>query len=145
VAAAAGRQVIAVSACLLGEHCRWDGGDKRDPRVLAGTADVEVLPVCPEVLAGFGIPRPAMELGPDGAMRVQSSGEDVGAAAQGGARLGAELVREAGVTRALLKQRSPSCGTRVVWQGGALVPGQGVFARALQAAGVALAAEDDQP
>ncbi|MCC6995648.1 MAG: phosphoribosylglycinamide formyltransferase [Deltaproteobacteria bacterium] len=145
VAASLGRPVVAVSACLLGQRCRWDGEDRRDDGVLARVAGAEVLPICPEVLAGFGIPRPAMELDAQGVMRRLDSGADVSASALAGAEAAALLVREAGARRALLKQKSPSCGTRVVRQGGtgALVPGQGLLARALDAAGVTLSAEDD--
>ena len=52
---------LGISACLLGEEVRYDGGHKRD-RYLTDTLGryVEYVPVCPEVEAGFGIPRETM-------------------------------------------------------------------------------------
>src|SRR5260370_22144014 len=64
---ASGRPVVIVSACLVGVRCRFDGKDKRDDAATARVAgDAEILPLCPEVLARFGVPRPAITLGSDG-------------------------------------------------------------------------------
>src|SRR5260370_16658478 len=60
---ASGREVVIVSACLVGVRCRFDGKDKDDPAAVARLAgDGEILPLCPEVLAQLGVPRPSITL-----------------------------------------------------------------------------------
>ena len=53
---------IAVSACLLGENCKYSGGNNRNEMVLEFIKDKEVIPVCPEVAGGLPIPRVPVEL-----------------------------------------------------------------------------------
>lgn len=151
-----GREVVAVSACLLGEPTRYDGRDKRSLAALARLGDVEVLPLCPELLGGMGCPRePCAYASGDGrdllaasALVRDRAGRDVSAAMRAGAERAAHLARLAGARRAILKQRSPSCGTRDVHRltGDARFsapgPGVGVAAAALAAAGLALEDED---
>src|SRR5258706_5449748 len=62
--ASSGKEVVIVSACFLGVRCRFDGKDKQDDAAVAKHAggDVEILPLCPEVLAGLGVPRPSIPL-----------------------------------------------------------------------------------
>jgi len=128
-----------VSACLLGEPCRWDGTDRRDERVLQSLADQAVVPVCPEAAAGLGIPRPACDIqGGDGAgvlagrARVLTrSGDDLTLAFLRGAEVAAEAAARFGARRALLKGSSPSCGRG------------GVTAARLAALGLAVLHEDD--
>ena len=109
---------ILVSACLLGEPCRYDGNHKYDPRVARYLAGSEVVPVCPEMAGGLGTPRPACDVeGGDGAQvlrgeaRVLShAGEDKTEAFLSGAAIAAEAARRFGARRAILKDGSPSCG-----------------------------------
>ncbi|BDG08103.1 DUF523 domain-containing protein [Anaeromyxobacter paludicola] len=109
---------VLVSACLLGARCRYDGGDRRDPRVLAAVAGREVVPVCPEEAGGLGTPRPPCDLaGGDGAAVldgrarvVTRSGDDATAAFVRGAGIAAEAALRAGARLAILKEGSPSCG-----------------------------------
>lgn len=137
---------LVVSACLLGQKCKYSGGSNRCERLLAELArhpDIEVVPVCPEVAGGLPTPRPPAEI-VDGEV-VNDRGESVDAAYRAG--VAAEMGRlaaaiEAGeVAAAVLQSRSPSCGVTEVYDGtfsGVLVPGQGLFARALADAGVIL-------
>ena len=53
---------IMVSACLLGRNCKYNGGNNLDEKVVAFLQGHEVIPVCPEALAGLGIPRVPMEI-----------------------------------------------------------------------------------
>ena len=86
---AAGKPVVLVSACLLGVRCRYDGHDKRDDAAVARAAggDAEILPVCPEVLARLGVPRPAITLSADGKQATDARGRDVTAELEAGVRL----------------------------------------------------------
>lgn len=137
---------VVVSACLLGENCKYSGGNNRCERLierLSERPDIEVIPVCPEVAGGLPTPRPPAEI-VDGEV-VNNQGVSVDAEYRAG--IAAEMERLAPmidvgeVAAAVLQSRSPSCGVREVYDGtftGRLIPGQGLFAEALAQAGVSL-------
>lgn len=137
---------VVVSACLLGENCKYSGGNNRCDRLierLSERPDIEVIPVCPEVAGGLPTPRPPAEI-VDGEV-VNNQGVSVDAEYRAG--IAAEMERlapmiDAGeVAAAVLQSRSPSCGVHEVYDGtftGRLIPGQGLFAEALAQAGVSL-------
>jgi uncharacterized protein YbbK (DUF523 family) len=134
-----------VSACLLGVACTHNGESKLNTAVgeLAGAA--RLIPVCPEVAGGLATPRPAAEIGPDGHVRT-ASGEDVTDFYRRGAEHAVALAQVAGATRAVLKARSPSCGSKEIYDGshrGRLIAGAGTTAAALRAAGVEVLSEED--
>lgn len=128
---------IVVSACLLGENCKYNGGNNFDPKVAEFVEGKEVIRVCPEVLAGLGIPRTPMEI-VEGRV-INRDGKDLdGALRSAVAQILAQLKDEP-VECAVLKSRSPTCGVRQVYDGtfsGTLVQGQGILAAALQEAGI---------
>lgn len=146
------RPKLGVSACLLGERVRYDGGHRRD-RWLVDVLGrhVEWVPVCPEMEIGLGVPRPTIELRRRGrGVRLvePSSGRDLTTAMRtwADARLGA--LGSAGLDGFVLKARSPSCG---MWgvavrgpRGGETRNGRGRFAAALMAALPRLAIEEDE-
>jgi uncharacterized protein YbbK (DUF523 family) len=142
---AAGKPVVVVSACLLGVRCRYDGKDKQDDAAVARAAggDVEILPLCPEVLARFGVPRPAITLSADGKQATDARGRDVTADLEAGVRLADLVARESGAVRALLKERSPSCGVHEVHGPEGVQPGQGRFAARLAKRGLPIVSERD--
>jgi len=132
---------ILVSACLLGEPCRFDGEARPCPAVIAAAETHELVPVCPECLAGLTTPRPPSEI--DVSKRelgvIRSDGVDMTDAFERGARRTLDIARENGCRLAILKSKSPSCGTDYVYDGtfsGTLVPGSGVTARLLRAEGI---------
>lgn len=137
---------MVVSACLLGEKCKYNGGDNRNEgllELLAGRDDIEAIPVCPEVAGGLPTPRPPAEI-VNGAVACQD-GTSVDAEYRAGVAAILEKLRpdiDSGeVEAAVLQSRSPSCGVREVYDGtfsGTLVPGQGLFAMALQNEGIRL-------
>ncbi|MGE4275717.1 MAG: DUF523 domain-containing protein [Lawsonibacter sp.] len=130
---------ILVSLCLLGEPCRYDGKSVPTEALEAlRRAGHTLIPVCPEVLGGLSTPRAPAELQPDGRV-VNREGEDVTAAYLEGARRALEIARRCGCTLAVLKANSPSCGSRLIYDGtfsGTRIPGQGVAARLLAEAGI---------
>jgi uncharacterized protein YbbK (DUF523 family) len=148
----AGHTPIVVSACLLGERVRYDGGDKRDPRVEAAVAGRTVLPLCPEVLGGMGCPRPPVHFeSGDGEALLEGFGravDDKGLEASGGLLKGArradELARLAGAREAILKERSPSCGLHAIHTAGGVREGKGCFAAQLVRRGVRAHNEDGE-
>jgi uncharacterized protein YbbK (DUF523 family) len=136
---------VLVSACLLGHPVRHDGREKRvDSGVLARWVALGcVVPVCPEVAGGLPVPRPPAEQQGDGRV-VDVHGRDVTAEFEAGAAHAVALARQHGITVAVLKEGSPSCGVSRVGDGthtGAKVPGQGVTAAALRAIGVRVFSE----
>jgi uncharacterized protein YbbK (DUF523 family) len=141
---AAGSAIL-VSACLLGVRCNHRGGASPSEAVRSLGADHRLIPVCPEVVGGLPTPRPAAELQPDGRV-LTADGMDVTDAYRRGAAAAVDLATVAGVTEAVLKARSPSCGCRQVYDGThtrTLVAGEGVTARALREAGVRVRSEEE--
>jgi uncharacterized protein YbgA (DUF1722 family)/uncharacterized protein YbbK (DUF523 family) len=130
---------IGISACLLGQEVRFDGGHKRD-RFLTGTLGrfVEWVPVCPEVEAGFGTPRESMRLVADGThiRLVTIGGADVTDRLERYAGRRVDHLAEEQLSGYVLKKDSPSCGMeRVKVYGARGVPrrsGRGLFAAALR-------------
>lgn len=135
---------ILVSACLLGENCKYNGGNNYAPHVAAFLRGHEVVRVCPEMLAGFGTPRTPIEI-VDGVL-MDRDGNNVDEALRGTV---ARLVRELkgqNFDCAVLQSRSPTCGVNQVYDGsfsGKLIPGSGVFAAALKAAGIRIVDAED--
>lgn len=127
---------ILVSACLLGENCKYNGGNNYSEKVAAFVSGREVIPVCPETLAGLGIPRIPIEIRGDRV--ISQTGEDVTEKLQTAiAAIFAQIEGE-DIECAILKSRSPTCGVHQVYDGtfsGTLTDGAGVLAAALKAAG----------
>lgn len=125
---------VLVSACLLGENCKYSGGNNLDPRVAEWLRENghEAVPVCPEALGGLPTPRTPAEIA--GGVVTARDGRSVDAEFRRGAALALEIARREGVELAVLQPRSPSCGARQIYDGtfsGRLIDGQGVFARLL--------------
>jgi len=147
---------LLISACLLGVACNHEG--RGSPREVVDelARHYRLVPVCPEVLGGLPTPRAAAELtggdgadvlaGAEGARVVNIAGDDVTAAYRRGAEAAVAVARAVGARRAVLKARSPSCGSAAVYDGTfsrRLVPGRGVTAAALAAAGLEVGSEED--
>ena len=135
---------ILVSRCLLGEPCRYDGRSKPVEALLTLARQGHILvPVCPEEDGGLPTPRPPAEIQEDGRV-VNRAGIDVTAEYRAGAERALKLAREHGCTVAVLKEKSPSCGNRQVYDGsfsGKLVEGQGITARLSEENGIRVLGE----
>ena len=135
---------ILVSACLLGVCCRYDGQAKPHEGVLSLLGRHTLIPVCPEIYGGLATPRPAAER--VGKRVLTAQGGDVTAEYRRGAEETMRLGRLYGCEAALLKERSPSCGSGVIHNGrfdGGLTPGDGVTAALLRANGIAVYGESE--
>ena len=127
---------ILVSACLLGENCKYNGGNNYCPAVVEYVKDKEVITVCPEMQAGYGCPRIPIEI-VDGVL-YDRDGNNVDAPMRKAIREILDKLREEEIQCAILKSRSPTCGVHQVYDGtfsGKLVDGMGLFAQALKDAG----------
>ena len=135
---------ILISACLLGAACRYDGGSNPVLSVEALMGRCQLVPVCPEQLGGLPTPREPAERTEGGV--VTKTGADVSAQFQRGAEQALHLARIFGCKKAVLKERSPSCGAGEIYDGsftGARVPGDGVTAQRLKANGIAVFGESE--
>ena len=124
---------VAVSACLLGENCKYNGGNNYNKKLVNFVKDHEVIAMCPEVLGGLAIPRPPAEI-VNGLVR-QKNGISVDNEFKKGAQKALNIIKKNKIGLVILQSRSPSCGVNNVYDGsftGKLIEGKGVFARILE-------------
>ena len=136
--------MILISACLLGCACRYDGKSKPHPLAQALARRGLVVPVCPEQLGGLPTPRAPSEQQNDRV--VSADGTDVTTQYRRGAEQTLHLARLYGCKAAVLKERSPSCGSGRIYDGtfsGRLTSGDGVTAALLKENGIAVYGESD--
>lgn len=135
---------IMVSACLLGENCKYNGKNNYSSRVVDFLREHEVIPVCPEQLAGLGTPRTPVEIVKG--VLLDREGRNVDGLLREAAERTALQAAKMKVDMAILQSRSPTCGVNQVYDGsfsGTLIPGRGVLAQALVSRGIrVLDAED---
>jgi uncharacterized protein YbgA (DUF1722 family)/uncharacterized protein YbbK (DUF523 family) len=141
---------IGISSCLLGEEVRFDGGHKRDAFLTTALGPyVEWVPVCPELEAGFGVPREAMRLVRSaGAIRLLTvkTAIDLTDRLESYARRRLDELADDDLCGYVLKKDSPSCGLERVKVYGAPIPdrtGRGLFAAALAARFPSLPIEEE--
>lgn len=140
-----GEEHIAVSACLLGVPCRYDGNSFPCEQVVKLAGRFYVVPVCPEQLGGMPTPRIPSEIQSDGRV-VDKSGIDRTHEFSAGAKEAVAIAEAQGCRIAVLKSRSPSCGVHEIYDGsfsGTVVAGQGIAARAFCQAGFQVFDETD--
>ncbi len=133
-------QKIVISSCLLGEPCRYDGKKaklevrKKIERILPLLEkEFHIISICPEVLGGLSTPRVPAEI--IGNRVVNREGNDVTEFYYGGAVKVLEIAKDENVKMAILKERSPSCGSNEIYDGsfeGILIKGEGVTAKILR-------------
>ena len=138
------KEPLLISACLLGTPCRYDGQSKPLPaEQLAFLREhYELYPVCPE--SDGGLPTPRIPSERRGGRVLNRAGEDVSAEYARGAARALEQCQEHACRKALLKERSPSCGCGAIYDGsfsGTLIPGDGVTAELLKAEGIEVLGE----
>ncbi|NWF38914.1 DUF523 domain-containing protein [Mariprofundus sp. NF] len=148
-------QKILVSACLLGEKVRYDGGDSRQSGLIAQwQSEGRLISICPEVAGGLPIPRPPAEIvsgSADAVLRGRGSvqrqnGEDVTDAFVDGAERALALCMKHQIGFAILKEGSPSCGVNSVNDGrfsGIKIDGEGVAACLLRRHGIDVFSEQE--
>ena len=135
---------ILVSACLLGENCKWNAQNNLDEKVIKLKEQYDLVPVCPEVLGGLTTPRNPAEQ--KGDKVYDNLGNDVTAQFSGGAQKSLELARANNCKMAILKAKSPSCGTKKVYDGTftkSLTDGNGVTAKLLIENGITVLNESE--
>lgn len=129
---------ILVSGCLYGWHCRYDDGDVpcMDEQFLRWKDEGRLIPVCPEVFGGLPTPRPDSQRVGDKVLAV--TGVDVTAEYEAGAVEALRLAKENDVAFAIMKEDSPSCGSKYIYDGtftDTRIEGQGRAVQLLREAG----------
>lgn len=123
---------IMVSACLLGQNCKYNGGNNYSEKVAEYIKGYEVIPVCPEAAGGLPTPRIPCEI--VNGVVTNKNGERKDKEFRSGAELCLKKALEEKVDMVILQSRSPSCGAKQVYDGsfsGRLIEGRGVFAQLL--------------
>jgi len=142
------------SACLLGINCRYNGVSKPNEKIIALSKSEVLIPVCPEQLGEQATPRPNAEIkGGDGldvlnnkVKVIEPDGNDVSSNFVCGAEEVLKIAKLLGIKEAILKQRSPSCGSGQIYDGtfsGTIKKGDGVTAALLKLNGIEILSEDD--
>lgn len=124
---------IAVSECLLGENCKYNGGNNYSKKLLEFLRNHQVISICPEVLGGLPTPRKPAEI-VGGEVKLED-GRSVDYEFEKGAQIALDKVIDNQVDLVILQSRSPSCGVNKIYDGsfsGKLIDGKGVFAKLLE-------------
>ncbi|WP_312332215.1 DUF523 domain-containing protein [Acinetobacter variabilis] len=143
-----------ISACLLGHKVRYDGRDCLGKELVDHLLPDQYVTICPEVSSGLPIPRPAAEIQGGTGLEVLKGlaqvtdiqGRDVSTAFIQGAYAALKLAQKFQVTHAVLKANSPSCGSKLIYDGsftGNKIQGDGVTAALLKQHGMEVMTEDE--
>jgi uncharacterized protein YbbK (DUF523 family) len=148
-------QKMLISACLLGHPVRFDGKELplKSQLIKKWVKEGRLLSFCPEVEGGLSVPRPASEIqNTDGLAVLEGdskvltkSGADVTKAYIQGAEFALQLVHANNIKFAVLKSKSPACGSGVIYDGSfsrVLRTGDGVTAAALRKEGIKVFTEN---
>lgn len=138
---------ILISACLLGINTKYDGGSNKVSKLIDLIKDVTFIPICPEQLGGLSTPRPPAEiiLEDEKLTVVNNQGENVTSQFVKGAKETLKTAKLYNCKYAILKERSPSCGSSKVYDGsfqGKVRHGKGVTAALLQDNGIKVYSEE---
>ena len=138
------KKKIIVSACLLGKNCKYNGGNNYNEAIVEFLKDKEVIAVCPEVMGGLPTPRKPSEIVHD--VVTNTEGVSVDSEFRQGAKVAMDLIKDEEIECAILQSRSPSCGTKQIYDGTfskRLIEGQGIFAEQLAKEGIKLIDSDE--
>jgi uncharacterized protein YbbK (DUF523 family) len=145
------KRIVLMSACLVGLRTRYDGSSRPHPFLDYIAKNCIIVQVCPEILGGMGIPRPASRfIGGDGAAvlcgnaRLEDAfGQDRTLEFVRGAEETVAMLRLVGPDLIIFKEGSPSCGVKRINLGGEKTRGVGVATALLSAAGIPIITEED--
>jgi len=134
---------IICSACLLGINCKYNGKNNLNRKVLARAKKEVLIPVCPEQLGGLATPRPRVCR--KRRKVVNEFDQDTTVALKKGAAETLKIAKLVGAKAAILKQKSPSCGTGRIYAdfSGKVIRGNGVTAELLKKKGIKVISEEE--
>ena len=137
---------VLISACLLGDNVKYSGGNNLTPELvtLLEKYNVDIVKVCPECFAGLPIPRLPSEI-KEGKV-YSKDGRDITEEFLSGAEKTYQIAKIKQVDFAILKERSPSCGSSFIYDGsfsGKVIQGQGFTARKLNEENIVIFSEEN--
>lgn len=138
------KEKILISACLIGENTRYDGKNNLYKDVMRLVKYYDLIPICPEVNGGLKIPRRPSEI--QGNKVVDDKGRDVTDNYNDGAYYATTIARIYHIKLAILKEKSPSCGSKLIHDGtfsGKVIQGQGITTSKLIKMGVKVISEEE--
>ena len=140
--------MILVSACLVGVNCKYNGGNNFNEKILNLVKEGKAILVCPEQLGGLTTPRLPSEIKVINGKKcvVRNDGIDVTKEYERGALEVLELAKKLGITKAILKSKSPSCGCGTIYDGtftGNKISGNGITTDLLIENGIEVITELD--
>ncbi len=138
------KEGLLISACLFGVACRYDGGVGKTVDIGRLAEKYELVPICPEIYGGLPTPRKPSER--IGERVMMNDGTDVTENYKRGAEAALLLSKSLGCKKALLKERSPSCGSGKIYDGSFsahITDGYGVAAELLIENGIAVFGESE--
>lgn len=138
------KMMYAVSACLIGENCKYSGGNNLHKALCSFLKDKQWIAVCPEVLGGLSIPRECCEIVEQKV--ISQSGRDCTREYVEGAHKALQQIQDANAQVVITQPRSPSCGCDKIYDGsfqGHLINGNGVFVQLCHQAGIKVVNVDD--
>nr|WP_312576571.1 DUF523 domain-containing protein [Sedimentibacter sp.] len=133
-----------ISACLCGEKCRYDGKELTSHKIKELVDNKKALMVCPEVLGGLTIPRLPCEIIGDKVLNIEK--EDKTDNFASGAVKVLEIAKKYGIKKAILKEKSPSCGSEYIYDGSfsrKLIPGEGMTTKLLRENGIQVISDEE--
>ena len=137
---------VLISACLLGDNVKYSGGNNLTPELvtLLEKYNVKIVKICPECFAGLPIPRVPSEIRGDKVF--SKDGWDITEEFLSGAEKTYQIAKRKQVDFAILKERSPSCGSSFIYDGsfsGKVIQGQGLTARRLNKENIVIFSEEN--
>ena len=141
------REKILISACLAGINCKFNGENNLlNKDVLDEISKrYHLLFVCPEVYGGLSTPREPAEM-KNGVVVCKFSGKDVSENFKNGAEICLKIAKLNGCKKAILKSKSPSCGSGQIYDGSfskRLILGDGITAKLLKENEILVYSEDE--
>lgn len=136
-----------ISACLCGVDCKYDGGNNKNKEVLKLLRKGQAVLVCPEQLGGLETPRDPSEIVEDSKETsvITCDGSVVTEQFLKGAKETLKIAKLMGIKKAILKERSPSCGSSEIYDGKfqkRVIKGKGITTRLLEENGVCVISEE---
>ena len=127
------KEKLLISACLCGQNTKYSGGNNALKNLELLEQKFILVPICPEVMGGLSTPRDPSEQKDNKVF--SNKGKEVTKEFELGAYTALKIAKENGVTLALLKESSPSCGSHLIYDGsfsGTKIAGEGVAAKLLR-------------
>lgn len=131
---------ILVSACLAGINCKYNGKNNLNDNILKLVNEGKAILVCPEQLGGLSTPRKPSEIVDiTNSKVIMNDGTDVTDKYINGANETLRIAKMYGISKAILKAKSPSCGNNTIYDGtftNTLINGEGITAKVLRENGI---------